>query len=533
MKRIILSAIAIALSFQSFAQDEKEINASIKKVTVFLQGAQVTHEGSIALSKGKHTIKLTSLSPYIQSNSVNVKTKGVSLINVIHQTNFIREASAPKRLSALEDSIQLMNDQLTLQNNKVQVFEEEKAMVIANKSIKGQEVLDVADLQEVAKFFRDHLTELTEKIQDGRIKAREIQNTLNRLVNEKNTLGYNHGKHTGEIFMEIFSNGGNASFEISYYTTNATWYPTYDIRAKDINSPITLDYKANIQQSTGCDWKDVELTLSTGNPSISGQAPEISKWTIDYYREYFKKEKKAAYGNAVPQMKMDRLSEGDKNYEVVENYQSAAPIAVIQEASTTIQYAIATPYSIISDGKSHKVDIAQHQVAASYKYKAVPKIDPTAFLVAQITDWEKFNLLAGEANIFFEDAFVGNSFINPAAANDTMDISLGRDKNIVICRTKSVEQQKKTFLGSDKIVEMTWEIKIKNNKAKAISIEIKDQIPVSSNKDIEVSSEIKEGSLNNETGIVKIEYNINPAEEKIFKFSYKVKYPKNNVIVLE
>ena len=532
MKRIILSAIALTISFQSFAQDEKAITANIKKVTVFLQGAQVTHEGSTTLLKGKQTVKLGDLSPYIQANSVTVKTKGVTLINVIHQINYVQEASAPKRLIALNDSIELVNDQLALSNAKVQVLEEEKAMVLANKSIKGEEVLDIADLQEMAKFYRDHLGEVAEKILEGKLKTRGIENTLNRLINEKNTLGYNHGKETGEILMEVYANGGAAAFEISYYTTNATWYPTYDIRAKDINSPVVLDYKANIQQNTGSDWKDVELTLSTGNPSVSGQAPSINKWNISFYRESlerFKKSSKQArtkvYGLSAP-----TVAEGKMDLNA---YESAAPIANYQEAATTTQYIISTPYTIASNSKNHKVDIAQHEVAATYQYKAVPKLDPTAFLVAQITNWEKYNLLAGEANIFFEDAFVGNSFIDPAAANDTMDISLGRDKNIVISRTKVGEESKKMILGSDKSVEYTWEIKVKNNKAKAVTIEIKDQIPVSTNGDIEVSSEVKEGILDNETGIITNEFTVNPSEEKVFRFTYKVKYPKKYNVILE
>ncbi len=535
MKRIIFSALALTISFQSFSQDEKAINANIKKVTVFLQGAQVTHEGSTTLLKGKQTVKLGDLSPYIQANSVTVKTKGVTLINVIHQINYVQEASAPKRLIALEDSIELVNDQLSLSNDKVQVLEEEKSMVLANKAIKGQEVLDIADLQEMAKFFRDHLSELADKIQEGKLKTRGIQNTLNRLINEKNTLGYNHGKETGEILMEVYANGGAAAFEISYYTTNATWFPTYDIRAKDINSPVVLDYKANIQQNTGSDWKDVELTLSTGNPSVSGQAPSINKWNIDFWVERYR-----GYG-AGKELKMKALAapameDGiivESNSKSANSYGFSAPIANYQEAATTTQYIISTPYTIASDSKNHKVDIAQHEVAANYQYKAVPKLDPTAFLVAQITNWEKYNLLAGEANIFFEDAFVGNSYIDPAAANDTMDISLGRDKNIVISRTKVGEESKKMILGSDKSVEYTWEIKVKNNKGKAVTIEIKDQIPVSTNGDIEVSSEVKEGILDKETGIITNEFTVNPSEERVFRFTYKVKYPKKYNVILE
>ncbi len=529
------------ISIQMFAQDEKNLKAEINKVTVFLQGAQITHEGDISLAKGKHFVKLTELTPYLQTNSISVKIGGgITLINVLHQLNYEQEAMAPKRIKEINDSLELMNDQLSLSLAKQAVLEDEKAMVLANKSIKGQEVLDVVDLQEAAKFFRDHLNELAEKIQEGKIKSRDIQEVVNRLNNEKNTIGHKSGKQTSEIVMEVYASAQtNASFEITYYTSGATWFPSYDIRAKDIASPVVLDYRANIQQSTGVEWKNVELTLSTGNPSISGQAPTLNKWNISYYEP--ERERKhshdimpayaPSYGDydGLAKEKEEVIISSQKKV----RYDASQPIAISQESTTTLQYIISTPYTIQSNGKSHKVEVAKYEVPASYKYKAVPKIDPTAFLIAQITDWEKLNLLAGEANIFFEDAFVGNSYIDPAASNDTMDISLGRDKGIVITRTKATELSKKQIIGSDRSCEITWQTKIKNNKGKAVVIEIKDQIPVSTNKDIDVTADVKEGILDAETGIIKNEITLNPGEEKTTKFSYKVKHPKRYSVVLE
>ncbi|MCX6180886.1 MAG: DUF4139 domain-containing protein [Bacteroidetes bacterium] len=542
MKKLFLSIFAIALSATLFAQEETEVKSKIEKVTVFLQGAQITETGKANLEKGKHILKLTGLTPYIQENSIAVKTSSnITLINVLSQINYVQSTEAPKRLKQIDDSLQIFQDKLDLGSASIQVLEDEKSMIMANKSIKGNEALDIADLQEAAKYFREHLNEVAEKIQDGKIQLRSIRKNMDRLNNEKNTLNYSNNQQTGEILLEVFAaQSGNMNFEITYYTANATWTPTYDVRAKDINSPIALDYKANIHQTTGVDWKNVELILSTGNPSVSGQAQDIYKWTIDNVayvenRKYKNANMAPTYGYAADSapvaMEIQTLNGLSSNQKALSyNYNAAT----IQEAATTHQYLITTPYTILSDGKNHKVDVAQHSVAATYKYIAVPKSDPTAFLIAQITGWEKLNLLAGEASIFFEDAFVGNSYIDTDNANDTMDISLGRDKSIIISRTKATELSKKSVLGSDKSNEITWEIKVRNTKQKAITIIIKDQIPVSINKDIDVTMpDLKEGQLEAETGIIKWEYTINPGEEKLIRFGYKVKYPKKYIVILE
>jgi uncharacterized protein (TIGR02231 family) len=541
MKKIFLSVFTIALSVQVFAQNETEVKSTIEKATVFLQGAQITENGKANLEKGKHILKLTGLTPYIQANSISVKTSAnITLINVVSQINYVKSTEAPKRIKQIEDSLQTLQDQWDLGSANLQVYEEEKALLQANKAIKGAEALDMADLQEAAKYFRDHLSELVEKVQEGKIHLRAIKKNIERLINEKNTLNYSNNKQTGEILMEVYAaQNGNMEFEVTYYTSNATWSPTYDVRAKDINSPIALDYKANIQQSTGVDWKNVALTLSTGNPSVSGQAPDIYKWTIDNSAEqtYRKKDRMM--------MKAYELEEAPAAYDLKEGKMAGVisstnslsanySVAIQQETATTHQYLITTPYTIISDGKNHKVDVAQHSITATYKYITVPKADATAFLIAQITGWEKLNLLPGEASIFFEDAFVGNSFIDTQNANDTMDLSLGSDKSILISRTKSNELSKKIILGADKSTEITWEIKVRNTKAKAITIIIKDQAPVSINKEIDVDvTEIKEGQLEAETGIIKWEYTINPGEEKVIRFGYKVKYPKKYRVILE
>ncbi len=208
--------------------------------------------------------------------------------------------------------------------------------------------------------------------------------------------------------------------------------------------------------------------------------------------------------------------------------------ADINENPTNISFDIKLPYIIPNDGKTYVVDINQYDVPATYRYYCVPKIDPDAFLTAEITNWEELNLLPGEANLFFEGTFVGKSSLNPNRTQDTLFLSLGRDKSIVIERTKQKDFNKRPFIGANRTETRTFEIAIRNKKTQTIHLTLEDQVPLSTDKDIEVEVETdKEAKKNNDTGAVTWELDLPPATEKKLLLKYQVKYPKDRTLVLE
>jgi len=200
--------------------------------------------------------------------------------------------------------------------------------------------------------------------------------------------------------------------------------------------------------------------------------------------------------------------------------------SVVQNQTSTI-FKIALPYSIPSSNKRVNVKVQKWELPATYRYYAVPKIDPNAFLQARITGWEDLNLLRGAVNIFFEGTYVGKSYLNPSNLNDTLDISLGRDKNIVIERKKIKDKNSTAVFGGTKKMNVAWNISVRNNTEDAISLVIKDQLPLSNRKDIEVrlllSSAAKYDAT---TGFLTWEMNINSKQKKTLDFQYQVKYPK-------
>lgn len=201
---------------------------------------------------------------------------------------------------------------------------------------------------------------------------------------------------------------------------------------------------------------------------------------------------------------------------------------------TTVEFEVEKPYSIKSNGEKLSVDLKSHEIETIYEYYAVPKLDKDAFLIARIMNWDQYNLLEGEANLYFEDAYVGRSILDARSLDDTLNISLGRDKSIVIGREKVEEFSKRKTIGSNKIESRGFKVIVRNKKSQNIKLTLFDQIPVAAISEITVSpTEISDGKLLEKTGEVTWELILQPQEQRELRLAYEVKYPKNERVNLE
>lgn len=220
----------------------------------------------------------------------------------------------------------------------------------------------------------------------------------------------------------------------------------------------------------------------------------------------------------------------------IEPSQKSSTIVETEQVTnqTSVEFEIKTPYTIPSDGKNLTIDIDSYSLPANYQYFCSPKIDKNAYLIAQIVDWEKYNLLEGEANVFFEDTYTGKTLLDVRYMSDTLTISLGQDKGVSIKREIQKQFTTKQFLGAKKEETKTWLISIKNNKQQNIKISLSDQIPVATIEEIEVTPiNISNGKLDSESGIIKWEFQLKPTEKKDVDLKYSVKYPKFRTLIIE
>jgi uncharacterized protein (TIGR02231 family) len=201
---------------------------------------------------------------------------------------------------------------------------------------------------------------------------------------------------------------------------------------------------------------------------------------------------------------------------------------------TSVNYVLADRMSMASGEAPKMVVLKSEKLNAYYEYRAVPKLEEAAFLIAQITDWSKLNLLEGEANIYFENAYTGKSVLDVRFLKDTLDISLGRDESVVVKREKVQTYSGNKLVGKNTVAKRQFDIKVRNGKNQPINLVIYDQLPVSTRKDIEVFDSQYEGAkLDKKKGELTWEATLTSGKSKTLSFRYSVKYNQGSIINLE
>jgi hypothetical protein len=620
--KLSLLIIAVIISQIISAQSvQKTIYTKIEKATVFLNGAQINRTGKVSVNPGNNEIVFSGISPYVNSQSIQVKGDGnFTVLSVVHKLNYLQEQAKQADMQKVDDQKEIIQDKINFENNMMSIYLNEETLLSKNHGIVAQNTgLKMTDLKDAADFHRSRLMDLKQKETEITKTLKKLNAEIAKLNKQRDELNKQATTATSEVVVKVQSTETvNADFSLSYFVDKAGWYPTYDIRVIDIKHPITMVYKANVYQSSGEDWKDVKLTLSTANPKQNGEKPQLPTWYLHYFTPQFYGTGNSSYYNpnirkvtgivsdengnpvsfasvklkglptgvsadangffslSIPQNATTLIFSGagfqEREVFVSSNIMNIAmrkggidikevvvtsafgikrqargtgaatntnepsiPLTISEkENSTSFSFDIEMPYSIMNDGKVATVEMKTMEVAAQYEYYCVPKLDEDVFLTAKITDWNDLNLLEGESNLFFEGTFLGKAIINTKTAGDTLNISLGRDKNISVKRASVKEYSKKQFLGNNKIDYRTFEINVRNNKKQSINLIVEDQFPISTMKEVEVDKiESKEAELDAETGKLKWTIQLEPGKEKKVDFKYSVKYPKINNLVLE
>ncbi len=549
LSKTLFFAGILWLSFvqTSYAQMEKKLASKVKAVTVFLNRAQVTNSAEVMLNPGTTELTFEGLSTKIIKQSIQVSGKGLfTILSVKPQMNYLKnvqETSA--KIVLLQDSLEQFQDKIKLLNIQRTNAQREEDVILANKNVGGEAGANAQKLKDMADFYRQRLTETQMIIYQCDKNLTSHNKRIAKINAQIQEMNRGNNKPSSEIVVVVTaSTAVQASFELNYIVPEAGWTPFYDIRAKDAQSPIQLSYKANVYQNTGIDWNNVKITLSTGNPSEGGVKPELGVAYIGFFNPTFNGSviannrgmvaKKDSRNNAEIGAN-DEMAKGKKEKEEeVEDAISLAQTTQVTASTFATEFEIAVPYTVVSDNKPQLVDVKNYEVKTSYAYACVPRMDFDAFLMAKLTDWEQYNLLPGSANVYFEGTFVGETYLNTQNTKDTLAISLGRDKKIIIKRVKTKDLSSKKFIGANVKEEISFDITIRNTKKTDINLTVEDRIPVSKDTQIEVELlEAKDAEFNKSIGRITWKINLKPNETRKLSFKYQLKYPKNKQITYE
>lgn len=605
-----------------------QTNSKIEQVTVFKNGAQVTRMATANIPAGKQVLKFHNLSPNFDEKSFQLKASGdFTVLAIQHQLQIDTQEinhQLIRRLTKSNDSLTAAIEEWALQ---LDVLAEEEALILNNNKHKDETTnrLTIEELKSMAAFYRTQLKEIRlEKLRFQRkMKATQTiihqQQAIVTQQNEPTTVKYK------EVLVTTSSKTATqGKFELSYLVNNAGWIPTYDIRVKDVQSPINVLYKASVFQNSGEDWEEVKLTLSNADPRLSGQKPTLSKWNLGFYTPAYRPpisnpskpigisynadgsktirgsvldgeegligasviiqgtntgtvtdidgnfEITLAAGYANLQIsytgynsrRVDLNTTYDYNFQleegltleevIVTGYAGSSnsvrrqrpkkekksttkPIAVTTfQKTTSVEFQIKTPYTIKKDGEKYMVTIQQLAIPAYYEYYCAPKLEEAVFLTAMISDWESYNLLTGTTSLYFEGTFLGNAQLAVESLEDTISLSLGRDKNILVKRDLKKDFSKKQFIGNKKMESKAIEIDIRNKKKQPINLIVEDHFPIAVTDEIEVKIGTYKGAdLDKDSKILKWTLQIPAENTQRLSFDYSVKYPKRSRVVLD
>jgi hypothetical protein len=625
MKKTILSVSIIALSIAIYAETPKEIPSEIKNVTIYQQGAQITREGNTLVPKGKSTLIFQGLPAKITPSSIQVSaTNDVMIISVTHNIDYLNKVLTDKTLTNLYKKQRSFTDSIKVLNNLKTVYAQEKTMILSNSSIAGDNGVNINELEQAAIFFRKRLTEIETTTHNLDNTIFDLKSVLYSISKQLLELNSKIDLPTSQVKVVVSSETDTKSqFKLNYFIPDASWIPAYDIRISETNKPLDFFYKAKVTQNTDENWDNVKMTLSTGNPSLSNNKPELTAYylTFDNYYKTFSPnlitesqplkgivsgkitdaetgepligttvlvkgttkgvvaDINGNYSIELPQGSNTLIFSfiGYKTQEVIPNSatinismnqdqvaleevvvvgygvsgdvseslsgrvagvnvvkkKEQIPIA-IEKRQLTTEFQIDIPYSIPSDNRPYDVNMVEYEIDADYEYYAVPKLSNNAFLIAKIPDWINYNLLSGTTYIFFKGIYQGESYIDLDTSSDTLSISVGRDKDLIISRDIQKDFISKSITGTTKKEQKAWTISIKNNKSIPINISIEDQYPVSKTDDIKVDLIEYSGAKREEsTGRLTWNLSINPNEKKTLDLRYSVRYPTNRSVIIE
>jgi len=613
--RLTLLFSWLLVSVSSFGQHGNSVTGAIEKITVFREAAQVERSVNVLVS-GKKEITITGLSNSIDSQSIQVKAPpSVQILSVHQRKNYLHKKEKELTIETVELRTDSLQEAIQKDSSMLLILNEQLAMLRKNQTLASSEAGNVEKLSAALEFQRNRMEQIFTSI--GKYE-RNLESYRKQRIDAENQLSELNGANeepVTEIVVLLQSPASQqVKLHITYLVAEAGWYPEYDIRVKSIAEPLELQMKAQVFQQSGEKWENVNMYLSTGNPSDKADKPFVKPWYLNFSQPSaftqrvrvdnqlpprpdavsgrimtaqgapvsfatvtIKGTKTATTTDAsgyfsLPvtayQVNLQVSAVGFETVELMANRGARLRVSVNESATmlqevvvvgysssgnsddgwpasriekekddfpvdtrvsyapTTVEYQIIEPFTLPGDGKSYITSIASFEIAAAYNYYVAPRLEEAAYLQASITGWEEYNLLPGASNLYFEGTYLGTSYLDVLNQSDTLTISLGQDRNIIVQRKLLKENAERRFLGTTKLEQRSYEIVITNRKQEPVSVTVQEQFPIAVRKEIEVKNKrYSDAILDEGTQIISWKKTIAPKEQESMKFSFEVRYP--------
>ncbi len=550
-KNQLLVLALVALLLASAGLSAQTVKPELKKVKVFPQGAEMVHSGTVDLKKGTHDIVIEGIADQVDPMSLRagISGDGVMILSIGNIKNFIEEREDTREIRRLKDSLDRLKELLDESAIDRDALNAELELIMSSKNpnVKTATMSVAENVKELAAFYSERIPGIRKellKINRYETKLQKSAANISQQIADYN----NENRPVNQLVISVKSEKNTkATLSLSYYTSAASWYPFYDLRAGKKHEPVKIDAKAFVRQRTGMEWSGVELVLSNRSVNSFSQMQKAHQIFT-----YFKKERSMDRVGSLPNDKasVNVLSNTARMGAAQQSDYSASTESAPEDLSAEADFSVASgfssnvssdlfveftateDYSIPSDGKEKVVIIGNYDVEAEYEYYCAPKLSLEAFIVARLRNFSRFHLLPGNANIFYDNTFIGKSRIDPQITDSVLQVSLGTDPGVVITRELRKDFSEEKFLSSNVERKFCFVNTIRNSKSEDVSITVEDMIPVSKDENIIVDPiDVGWGRLNKETGIITKKATIGAGSKVDFQTIYSIKYPNGRTVV--
>lgn len=542
-----IAAVSLAcgvMSVSAHAQSSGQNNTqkiNLDNVTVFLRGAELFNSGSVRLPAGESEVIFTNVAGRINEQSLSISANnGVMVLSTGIRNDYLMDEALSPKAQELQNQLDALKLERAGMQIKLNVIVEQIEVLQANRQLAQSDGrVTAAEIGKMLDLISTRMTSALKQqaqIDVDIVKLDERIQRLDQQLQEERNKGFQPG---GQVVVKFYAPQATTSqIRMSYVVSDAGWVPAYDFNVVKMGQPVHVTYKANVFQNTGISWDKVGLTLSTGNPSQGVQAPVMRPWYVSVVQPEFTSARGRNMGSMdvaelsvaavqapepVPQMTPSRGG-GRVQANTLDGY------VTTNAQGVNTSFEIAIPYTVPSDGKGHMILIQSAQVPATYQYVATPKLDSDVFLQARLTDWQNLNLLPGTSNVYFENSFIGQGRVDLNNIKDGLDISLGRDKRIIVERVQDQNNRGTAGLFGGSVQRTyAYTINVRNTRNDAIKLILRDQLPVSQDSTITLNDLKLSGATQDEfTGEIKWDLDLKANEQRSITYSYVVRYPKDS-----
>ncbi len=516
------------------------VPSAVASVTVYNDRAAVMRSGHVSLQPGNYLLSFNNLPANIVDQSVRVsgEAAGAKILDVHVETSFL-DTIPEERMHTLQSKIQELQAEINEFSDRLTILGTEREFILQikaqtadniNKDLKVQRPT-IEDWQKVLAFFDSNLNKNfaeQRKIVGNRV---DIQNKIDALQRQINQISPRSRRSVKNIVVEVqVEKAGEVRLVTSYVVAGARWYPQYDVRVSTESQDVELGYYGFIQQNTGEDWSNVDISLSTARPDVGGVKPELFPWYLNIAQPMPALQKGVSNAQITAHKKIE-LSDQPAAAGVMAAMEE--PVAEVETQATSAMFHIPSQSTIPSDNVPHKVTIAIDKLHADFSYSSTPKLSPFVYLKAAVKNTTAVPLLGGNVNIFSNDDFVAASSMKMTSPDESYDVYLGVDPAIKIERklvNKFIDYTG-TFTRN---VRVTYEFSftLENTKKSEQKVTVQDQLPVSQNEKIVVEQvEPAEKEVRrDDQGFINWIITLNPGEKKSWKLKFNVEYPQGTAI---